>query len=751
MAKTEKSSSELIADFQRAMANEGFVPDGDIRVGEIVRFDAPGDKAGKNNGWYKLILDDNPIGFWGDWKADDIKHRWTPRKGSRLTKSDRKQIEQAQKERAEKIEAGHLEAAQKAEELLKECPKARGDHPYFTAKGVEDPRGLAMRPVQNETLIVVPMYAFTDGGRQKLWNLQHIDGKGQKNFLTGARVEGCFWFRKGAGETTIICEGVATAMSIFEATGYNVVCAFNAGNLVPVATALQEHRPSLKLFIAGDDDAEEPEDWDKKGGGRKWNNAGKTKAKAAAKAVGCPWVLPEFVEGQARAGRTDFNDLHKVEGIEAVEAQIAALVDGKPEGKQAKAEVVSIDERRDENWQSMVPHTERGIPDGNNIVGVRVYLEYHPRLKDRLAFNDFTGMMEVDGRAVEDDDYTEFRDVMHSDGLKARKSDVIDQMERLGRFNRYDPLANYLNGLQWDETKRLDSWLEVCLGVEPSPYSKVIGRKFLVAMVTRALRPGVKFDNMLVLEGPQGAGKSTALRYLAGDDYFCDDLPDMHSKDAMAMLQGAWMVEVAEMSALTKSDVKQVKKFLSKASDKYRPPYGRNPIEVQRRCVFGGSVNPDGSGYLSDPTGARRFWPVRCSNIDTTLILKLRDQLFAEAVTAFKAGEHIWLDNAAIRREAQAEQAARNEIDPWFDDVADFVQPLRTVLPSQILREAIGMTKDRIELKHSRRVGAILSKLGWEKPTKTEWDAASKTTVRLWRKKPDDGIEDDSVDKLFDN
>jgi putative DNA primase/helicase len=121
-----------------------------------------------------------------------------------------------------------------------------------------------------------------------------------------------------------------------------------------------------------------------------------------------------------------------------------------------------------------------------------------------------------------------------------------------------------------------------------------------------------------VLEGEQGTGKSTALRYLFGDRFFIDHLPDFHSKDSFQQLQGAWCVEVAELSALSKADVKDVKQFLSRLVDKFRPPFGTLPIQVPRRTVFWGTVNPEEGGYLRDPTGARRFWPIE-TNARSTL------------------------------------------------------------------------------------------------------------------------------------
>jgi predicted P-loop ATPase len=192
------------------------------------------------------------------------------------------------------------------------------------------------------------------------------------------------------------------------------------------------------------------------------------------------------------------------------------------------------------------------------------------------------------------------------------------------------------------------------------PYTTHVGRKALVGAVARALDPGCKNDTMPVLEGEQGTGKSTAIRYLFGDRFFVDHLPDFHSKDSFQQLQGAWCIEVAELSALTKADVKDVKQFLSRMEDKFRAPYARNPIHVPRRTVFWGTVNPEeGQGYLKDPTGGRRFWPVETTDIDLAGILRDRDQLWAEAVESYRVGERWHLEDEDIVAAAREQQDLR--------------------------------------------------------------------------------------------
>ncbi len=171
----------------------------------------------------------------------------------------------------------------------------------------------------------------------------------------------------------------------------------------------------------------------------------------------------------------------------------------------------------------------------------------------------------------------------------------------------------------------------------------------------------VTVDHMLVLEGPQGKSKSEALRTLAvRDAWYTDRLSHVASKDAAQEMAGVWLIEIAEMDALTRAAASEKKAFLTRRSDRFRPPYGRHQIRLPRQCVFAGTINQPFGGYLTDPTGARRYWPVACrSTIDRSGLERDRDQLWAEAVTRFKAHEKWWLETPGLELLAAAEQAAR--------------------------------------------------------------------------------------------
>jgi putative DNA primase/helicase len=197
----------------------------------------------------------------------------------------------------------------------------------------------------------------------------------------------------------------------------------------------------------------------------------------------------------------------------------------------------------------------------------------------------------------------------------------------------------------------------------------------LISVVARICRPGCKVDNLIILEGPQGKQKSEALRTLdIRDAWFTDRLSHVASKDAALEIAGVLIAEIAEMDALARASASATKSFLSRRRDRFRPPYGRHMISLPRQVVFAGTVNSPVGGYLKDPTGARRFWPVACRGmVDRDGLEKARDQLWAEAVHHFKAGESWWLETPELEAFAAAEQAARFVADVWEQPIREWL------------------------------------------------------------------------------
>lgn len=281
------------------------------------------------------------------------------------------------------------------------------------------------------------------------------------------------------------------------------------------------------------------------------------------------------------------------------------------------------------------------------------------------------------------------------------------------------PVRQYLEALSWDGVPRLDAWLTTYLGVRDTVYSRAVGACTLRAAVARASRPGCKVDTMLILQGEQGAGKSTAIKMLCGEAWFTDDLADFGSKDAAMQLRGAWFIEVGELGAMTRGEVERIKGFMSRARERYRSVYGRHVQEQPRQCIFIGTTNAD--TYLKDETGNRRFWPVLCGAvgpIDLGAIERDRDQLWAEAMVTFRAGERWYLDkkkDAAALKMASSAQEAVQERDPWEHTIERYVAVLPCVTVDEILEEALTIDRARWGRSEQMRVSAVLKRLGWSR------------------------------------
>jgi putative DNA primase/helicase len=300
----------------------------------------------------------------------------------------------------------------------------------------------------------------------------------------------------------------------------------------------------------------------------------------------------------------------------------------------------------------------------------------------------------------------------------------------------FHPVRDYLRGLpKWDGTKRLSKWLRVYLGAAPDPtlpeeerknaalYLERVGRWWMIAAVARVMRPGCKADAVLILEGAQGKGKSTALRILAGE-WFADTPIEIGSVEGYISIRGRWIVELAELDSLSRTEANRAKAFFSSPVDVYRPKYGRDPQEYPRQCVFAGTTNQ--GAYLHDETGGRRFWPVRCGFIDLEALRRDRDQLWAEALAAFDA-EELWYPSGQEEIDAcKTEQEERYQLDPWHDRIAGWLAGKEQVTIPEVLAEAL-----KIEIGHwgrneEGRVGKVLRFLRWERKKvrdgkKTRW------------------------------
>jgi len=296
----------------------------------------------------------------------------------------------------------------------------------------------------------------------------------------------------------------------------------------------------------------------------------------------------------------------------------------------------------------------------------------------------------------------------------------------------FHPVRRYLDGLRWDGVARIDGWLETYLGARIDEdedegdadedaagqlaYMRAVAARWLISAVARIYQPGCQVDHTLILEGPQGDGKSSAFQVLAGEEFFTDDMPDLSSKDAALACAGKWILELSELDALSKAEISRIKGFLSRRVDRYRPPYGRHLIEASRQCVFAGTVNS--ARYLKDESGGRRFWPVACGRIELAALARDRDQLWAEARSRYQRGEKWWLDTRSLVKTAEREQDARFQAHPWESLIEEWLgkRPphLSEFTTADVLTLAVHKDTGCWDRGDESKVGAILQKLGWK-------------------------------------
>ena len=372
-------------------------------------------------------------------------------------------------------------------------------------------------------------------------------------------------------------------------------------------------------------------------------------------------------------------------------------------------------------WKGKLDASPKGGPK-KNLRNLMLHLQNIAGLGKTIKFNDFTGRVEWRGVPLKDEDIVDIRLMLEDAQFEAQVSDVLPAVIRHAHDNIYDPVRDYLDGVIWDKKPRLDTWLVDYMGAPDHPIISIFGSKFMIGAVARVYQPGCQMDNALVFEGKQGVGKTMAISALFGRDYMISSIPDFKSKEASIALQGRWVAEIAELAALKKTGITDVKKFMTETVDQYRPPYGKGMIDRARRCVFIGTTNED--KYLQDSSGNRRLWPVPCGKVDIPAITRDRDQLWAEAVARYSADERWWITNAETLRQAELVQADRSMQDPWgeaidawLDDPANSCIGFVTV--TQILTYAIKQEISRQTRADEMRVADHMVRRGWAHVRKT--------------------------------
>ncbi len=372
-------------------------------------------------------------------------------------------------------------------------------------------------------------------------------------------------------------------------------------------------------------------------------------------------------------------------------------------------------------------------------------LRSSPEWEDVLALNAFSlyvvSHKPAPWQSTGGANWTDIDDIVLGDwltrnGMAVNTRTAAEVAQVVGKENSFHPVRDYLKGLMWDGIPRVDKWLTTYLGAEDTVLNRAIGERWLISAVARIFQPGCQVDHTLLLEGPQGKGKSTALRTLTGDEWFTDHVSDLGSKDSRLELHGKWVIEHSEFDSIRRGEVERVKAFLTARVDNFRPPYGRRSEAVPRSNVFAASTNSDTP--LTDASGNRRFWPVRCGEICIADLARDRNQIWAEAYAKYKAGAVWYLDTPELNALAKQAQDERYEPGPWDDEILSWAEdPVQrneragvhgeslpiapfnskpgrvTVL--DVLLHCVGKPMDRISRRDEMEVSRCLKHAGWKR------------------------------------
>lgn len=738
----------MISKFIEFMAEKGYEP---ANISDIVAdgkwndYQILGDPKGKKKGFYTLsVYGDYISGAVGDRRHGDVYQYNKPTR--KLTDEERrayaKQREEDRKKREQEIADGYEKAAQEAKKLW--SAGVHGAHPYLERKQI---KGEGTRILDG--LLMIPMYA-----EGKLWGVQTIDADGDKQFQWQGRKKGCYAPITTADEdksVIYITEGYATGCSVREATNKPVVCAFDAGNLIHVAKELRTKYPDSVIVIAGDNDPEKihPKT------GKQVGCAGQIKGMEAAEEINGIAVFPDEV-------KTDWNDVHVENGLQFVKNSIEFKInnwnkaddvpdmDVPPEYVTDSVPVHVYEQETVEraavhDWRQLLITNGEGKIVKGSLKNMMLFMEYHNDFKGVFCLNEFQSEIYVKScpiwesaadfvpHRLEDNDITHAAAALEKFGVTGGTDMAFKAIRAVAERNKFHPAREYFDRLEWDGVDRLSGWLINYLGAhdDEKDYLAFIGEKWLTAAVKRVYEPACKFDHILVLEGKQGRGKSTALEALStfgGHAHFTDNikLSDIQSKDTILLLQGSIIVELAELAGFNKKEDDEIKGWITVKEDRCRVPYGKTITVFKRQFVLGATTN--NYEYLKDPTGNRRYWPCKVGIIDIKAIERDREQLWAQAVYNYRNKLYIG-PNEKEQKLANDAQVKRLASDVWEDKVSKSVEvmPHDGFKTSDILND-INIPFDRQDAKTSRRVSDILKKLGFDSVVRRK----NGKTERLW-------------------
>lgn len=750
---------QIVSAFTAALADYGVKPSDTSRIeidGAWHRLRIDGDRGRAENLSYRIFNDDRPAGFFEDHKRG-FSGTFSVRNGADrapVTDAQRAEWEAVKRRREVEQAVAYAEAAERAAKFLMKCKADPAAHPYLQRKRLDPTPDVH---ATDDGLLIIPVYSDFN----KLASYQSINADGDKLFMPGGKMAGAFHPIIGTDKRRVlVCEGWATGAVLRRATGHSVACAMSAGNLPAVVAAMRAKFPDREIVAAVDNDHETEA------------RTGKNPGVEAGRASGARVFMPEFPlldpDGEpnpdAAKGCTDWHDFWMMFDSDAIfhalehpvlEQPEPAGPEPEPEGVISNAgteiqsgpvatpaaapdepaagdlpthEAEPVDETpappASKAYSTMVRWSDlglelsdRGVPHPNLDNATRI-LERHPAMLGAFWFDEFLGRVLTTWDSPDEPrEWSDSDDVRLALWMqrtisigKMAVGTARDAVTAAAMQNRRNECTEWLRAQRWDGVRRLHQFIAIGFGAEQNAYTEAVGRCWLVSMVARALNPGCKVDTMPVFEGAQGARKSSGLEALVGKRWFAEAAESVMSKDFFQTLQGKLLVEIAEMDTFSRAEVAAVKRVITCKVDRYRAPYGRRAEDHPRMCVFAGTTNED--EYLRDATGARRFWPVRCGDVDTEWLTKWRGQLFAEAVKLYDAGTPWW--DVPVD-DARHEQEQRRVSDEWEHLIADWLGMNMETTVSEVLEGALKITPDCWDRQTQMRVASVLKAIGWRK------------------------------------
>lgn len=586
------------------------------------------------------------------------------------------------------------------------------------------------RPNLNHTELGVPTKSWvylSKEGRPVLY-VARYDPKGRKKTYKPWRFNGTSWECKNIendrplynlpavikAKTVVLCEGEKAADACQEIFCDDAVCTTWPGGAQAIDKADFSVIKDKNVII--------------------WPDADKAGIKAGEKLVK---ILLPLCKSVKVVDISEFPDKYDAYDFISDSKSKEDLIIKDPYNKQELVATITEYHNKADLWRKLNLDLSSNEKPYGNADNVSRILSLMPSLKGQIWFDEFHNKIFT---TWESNNIKEWSDLKTVDMMifiqrivgisKLGKESVLDAVVHYANKDIRNEPQDWIKSIKWDGIERIDTFFNKAAGSPESAYSKSLSRNFWISLVARIFNPGCKVDNMIILEGAQGSFKSTMFEKIGGKLY-SEASTDIRSVEFYKCLEAKIIVEFAELSSFSKTEINIIKKMITCKSDRYRASYHRFASDHPRTCIFTGSTNDE--VYLNDPTGARRFWPLETNIIEIPYIVDNRSQLFAEAYCKYKNSMSWW---ETPEEETKLEQENRRVNDAWENIVIDFIRTKDFITIVDVAQK-LGLRNDQIDKSVQMRIASIIKvskmfkkskitensgfqKRGWEKIKKDD-------------------------------